>query len=70
MPDPQTVLEGYFYVGMSLCSLHGFEFFFFLVAMFVFSMDVCHLFLQCMLAVISLIGYLTGVLVTKACPGY
>ena len=29
MPDSQTVLEGYFYVEASLCSLCGFNFFFF-----------------------------------------
>ena len=61
MPDPQTVLEGYFYVGTSLCSLQGLMF---------FSMDVCHLFLQGMLTVISLIGVFTGVVLTRACPRY
>ena len=33
-------------------------------------MDVCHLFSQCMLAIIPLIGGVTGVVVTRACTGY
>ena len=71
MSDPQTVLEGCFYVGMSLCRLRGFIFkflYFLLVRGIFFSMDDCHLFPQCMLAIIPLIGGLTVVLVTRACP--
>ena len=61
MPDPQTVLEDYFHVGISLCS--------FCVLIFfgmrdVFSMNVCHHFPQCMLAVIPLIEGVTDVVVT------
>ena len=47
---------GYFYVGTSLCNLHGLIFF---GVRAVFSMDVCHLFPQCMLAVVPLIGDVT-----------
>ena len=36
----------------------------------VFSMDACHVFPQCMLDVIPLIGGVTGVVVTRACTGY
>ena len=36
----------------------------------VFSMDVCHVFPQCMLAVIPLIGGLAGAVVTRSCTGY
>ena len=36
----------------------------------VFSMDACHLFPQCMLAVIPLIGDVTDVVVTRACTRY
>ena len=61
MPDPQTVLEGYFYVGTSLHSLCGLIIF---GVRAVFSMDVCHLFPQCKLAVIPLIGGVTDVVVT------
>lgn len=52
------VLEDYFYVGVSLCRLCGFNIF---GMKGVFSVDVCHLFPQCMLAVIPLIGGVTGV---------
>ena len=61
MPDPQTVLEGYFYVGTSLCSPCVFYIF---GTRAVFSMDVGHLFLQCMLGVIPLIGGATDDVVT------
>ena len=67
MPDPQTVLEGYFYVGTSLCRLHGFNIFW---GEGCFSIDVCHLFLQCMLSVIPLIGGVTDVVGTRAFTGY
>ena len=36
----------------------------------VFSIGVCHLFLQCMLSIIPLIGGVTDVVVTRACIGY
>ena len=36
----------------------------------VFSIDDCHLFPQCMLAIIHLIGGLSAVLVTRTCSGY
>ena len=58
---------GLFYVGMSLCSLHGFNFF---IVSTVFSVDDCHLFPQRMLAIIPLIGGLTGVVVNRVCSGY
>ena len=61
------VLEGYFYVGTSLCSLHVFNIF---GARAVFIMDNCCLFSQCVLAIIPLIGGVTGVVVTRACTGY
>ena len=35
-----------------------------------FSIDICHLFLQCMLAVIPLIGGVTDVVVSRNCTGY
>ena len=35
-----------------------------------FCMNVCHLFPQCMLAVIPLIGGVSDVVVTRACTGY
>ena len=63
------VLEDYFYVGMSLCSLHVNSLIFFGVKA-VFSMDACHVFPQCILAVIPLIGGVTDVVVTRACTGY
>ena len=52
---------------LSLCSLHGFSIF---GARAVFSMDACCLFPQYMLAIIPLIGGVTGVVVTTACTGY
>ena len=36
----------------------------------VFSVDACHLFPQCMLAVIPLTGGVTDVVLTRACTGY
>ena len=59
-------LEGCFYEGTSLCSLCGFNIF---DVRAVFCMDACHVFLQCVLAVIPLIGGVTGVVVTRACTG-
>lgn len=44
------VLEGYLYVGESLCRFNIFG------VRTVFSMDACHLFPQCVLFVILLIG--------------
>ena len=44
--------------------------FFFFGVRAVFGMDDCRLFPHCMLAVMPLIGGLTGVVVTLACPGY
>ena len=70
MPDPQTVLEGYFYVGTSLCSLRFLFVFVVVATRVVFSMGVCHVFPQCMLAIISLIGGLAGAVVTRSCTGY
>ena len=57
-------LEDYFYVGVSLCRLCGFNIF---GMKAVFSVDVCHLFPQYTLAVIPLIGGVTGV-GTRDCP--
>ena len=36
----------------------------------VFSVAGCHLFPQCMLAIIPLIGGVTSVVVTRACTGH
>ena len=47
------VLDGYLYVGLSLCSLCGFNIF---GVRAVFSMDACRLFPQHMLVVFPLIG--------------
>lgn len=52
------VLEDYFYVGVSLCRLCGFNIF---GMQAVFGVDVCRLFPRCVLAVIPLIGGVTGV---------
>ena len=60
------VLESYFYVEVSLCSLCGFNIF---GGSAVFSVDDCHVFPHCMLAIIPLIGGVTGVVVTTACTG-
>ena len=56
----------FFNVGTSLCSLGGFNIF---SERSVFSMDDCHLFLQCMLLISLFIGGVTGVVVTTACTG-
>lgn len=58
------VLKDCFYVRVSLCNLHESNIF---GARAVFSMDVCHNFSQCVLAIIPLIGVLICVVVTKAC---
>ena len=57
------VLEGYLYVGVSLCNLCGFNIF---GASAVFSMDACCLFPQCVLVVLPLIR---GVQVWWLVPG-
>ena len=54
-----VVLKGCFYVGASLCGL------IFLVRG-LFSMDACHVFLQC---VLDVIGGVIGVVVTRAFTG-
>ena len=64
MTDPQTVLKDYFYVGMSLCNFCMFNVFW---CKDVFSMNVCHLFPQCMLVVVFLIGKLIGIVITCTC---
>lgn len=61
-----VVLEGYFYVGVPLGSLHGFNIF---GARAVFIMDACHAFPQCVLAIILLIEDVTCVVITRACNG-
>ena len=58
------VLKGSFYVGASLRSLHESNIF---GVRAVFDMDACHVFPQCVLAVIPLIGGVIGVVVTRAC---
>ena len=59
-------MKGCFYVGVSLCSLHESNSF---GARAVFSMDACHIFPQCVLAVIPLIGGVIGLVVTRAFTG-
>lgn len=61
------VLEGCFYVGMLLCSLHEFNIF---GVRAICSMDTCHLFPQCMLAIIPLIGGATDAVVIGSSAGY
>ena len=56
--------KGCFYVGLSLCSLHESNIF---GVRAIFSMDAFHSFPQCVLAVIPLIGGVTGIVVTTAC---
>ena len=51
-----------------LCSLYGFNNF--LCVRVAFSIDDCHLFPQCMLAIIPLIGGVSVVLVIRTCSGY
>ena len=48
-----VVLIDCFYVGTSLCSLHESNIF---GVRAVFSMDACHIFAQCVLAIIPLMG--------------
>ena len=53
------------------CSCVAFVGLIFFGARAVFSLDACHLFPQCMLAVvIPLLGGVTGVVVTRTCTGY
>ena len=47
-----VVLEGYLYVGATMCNFCRFSIF---CVRAIFSMDACHLFIQCMLAIIPLI---------------
>ena len=61
------VWEGYLYVGVSLCDLHGFYIF---GLRAVSSMDACCLFSQSVLAIIPLISSVTGVVLIRACIGY
>lgn len=61
------VLEDYFYVGVSLCRLCGFNIF---GMKGVFSVDVCHLFPQCMLGVILLIEPVIDIVVTRTFTVY
>ena len=58
------LMKGYFYVGSSLCSLQKSNIF---SASAVFNMDICHVFPQCVLAIIPLIGGVTGVVMTVGC---
>ena len=51
-----VVLECYLYVGVSLCSFCGFNFFFFFGRRTVLGFDACHLFPQHMLAIFPLMG--------------
>lgn len=59
--QPQTVLEDYFYVEMS----YGNSCIFLILVPGLFSMAVCHLSPQCMLAVIPLKGGVTDVMATE-----
>ena len=54
-------------MGASLCSLCEFSIF---GVRAVFSMDACHVFPQCVLAVIPLIGGETAVVMIRDCTGY
>ena len=67
MPDPQTVSEGYFIWELPCVACLGLIVFGVRV---VFTIDVFHLFPQCMLAIIPFIGGVTDVVVTRACTGY
>ena len=63
-----AVLKGCFYVGASVCSLPESNIF---GVRAVFSMDSCHVFPWCVLAIVPLMGAVTGVVVTTAytkCP--
>ena len=64
-----VVLEGCFYVGRGYPCIASVGLIFFGVRA-VFSVDACCLFPQCILAIIPLIGGVTGVVVTRACTGY
>ena len=64
MADPQTVLKDYFYMGMSLCNFCILNDFW---CKDVFSMNICHIFPQCMLVVIVLIVKLIGIVMICAC---
>ena len=57
-------MEGCFYVGASLCCLHKSNIF---GMSAVFSMNASHFFPPCVLAIIPLIGGVTGVVVTPHC---
>ena len=61
------VLKGCFYVGVSLCSLCECNIF---GAMSFYSMDAYHIFPQCVLTIIPLVGGVICVVVTRACTGY
>ena len=68
MADPQLVSWGAVFMQGHFCvACVGFFFFFFLAA---FSIDVCHVFLQCMLSIIPLMGGMMDVVVTRVCTGY
>ena len=56
------VFEDYFYVVAFLCSLCEFNIF---GARSVFSMDACHLFPQCVLAISPLLAGVTAVVVIR-----
>ena len=60
------VLKGCFYMRVSLCSLCEPDTF---VIRAVFSMVVCHIFPQCVLVIIPMMGVPIGVVVTKDCSG-
>ena len=63
-----VVLKGCFYVGASVCSLPESSIF---GVRAVFSMDSCRVFPPCVLAIVPLMGAVTGVVVTRAytkCP--
>lgn len=58
-----VVLKGYFYMEESMCSLSTFNIF---GERAVFIMDACHLFPQCMLAIIPMVGGVIDTVVTRA----
>ena len=61
-----VVLKHCFYVGTPLCSLSEFNIF---GARAVLSMDACHVFSECMVTLISLIGSELCVVVNTSIPG-